>query len=158
MDQNTDNPNVNPEFSQNQPPRDIPQTPPPGASDVPPPSQPQPVIELSKEAKQWGMFCHLAAFAGLLPIPFANIIGPLIIWLIKKDEFAFVDEQGKESLNFQISMTVYGILAGLLICIFLGFILLPAVIIADVVFVILASIEANKGRGYRYPLTFRIIK
>jgi len=158
MDQNTDNPNVNPEFSQNQPQDVPPQTPPPGGSDVPPPSQPQPVIELSKEARQWGMFCHLAALAGFTGIPFANIVAPLIIWLIKKDEFAFVNENGKESLNFQISVAIYMLASSLLICLAgLGLIVMGAIAIAALVFVIIAAIEANKGNSYRYPLTIRLI-
>ena len=103
------------------------------------------------------MLCHLAALAGFL-IPFGSIVGPLIIWLIKKDEFPFVDEQGKESLNFQISVAIYGIVSAILIIVFIGIILLVALIIADVVLVVVASIKTNKGESYRYPLTIRLIK
>jgi uncharacterized Tic20 family protein len=52
-----------------------------------------------KDARLWGMFCHLIAFSGYV-VPFGSVLGPLIIWLIKKDEMPFVDDQGKESLNF----------------------------------------------------------
>ena len=103
------------------------------------------------------MLCHLAALAGFL-MPFGSIVGPLIIWLIKKDEFPFVDEQGKESLNFQISVAIYGIVSAILIIVFIGIILLVALIIADVVLVVVASIKTNKGESYRYPLTIRLIK
>ena len=107
--------------------------------------------------KNWAMLCHLTAFTGFF-IPLGNIIGPLVIWLIKKDELAVVDENGKESLNFQISMTIYATIASLLIFVFIGILLLPVVIIAQVVFTIIASIKANNGEAYRYPLTIRFLK
>ena len=59
----------------------------------------------NKDERMWGMFCHLAALAGFI-IPFGNIIGPLIVWQIKKEEFPFVEDQGKESLKFQISIFI----------------------------------------------------
>lgn len=116
--------------------------------------------EQNKDARQWAMFCHLGGLAGLLPIlpAIGSIIAPLIIWQIKKDEFTFVDEQGKEAVNFQISMLIYGIVAGLLIFACIGLALLPAVIIVDVVFLLIAAVKANNGEHYRYPLTIRFIK
>ena len=66
-----------------------------------------------KQERTWAMLCHLGAFAGLI-FPFANIFAPLVIWLIKKDESLFVEDQGKESLNFQISMTIYCVVAAIL--------------------------------------------
>jgi uncharacterized protein len=118
--------------------------------------------EADPKARMWAMFCHLAAFAGLLPVipAFGSILGPLIVWLIKKDEFPFVDEQGKEALNFQITMLIYGVVAGLSMFICVGFVLLPAVILVDIVFIIIAAIKANDGHHYRYPypLIIRFIK
>ncbi len=111
-----------------------------------------------KKSKTWGMLCHLTALSVYIGIPFGNMLGPLIIWLIKKEEFPFVDEQGRESLNFQISMTIYGIVAGLLCLIFIGFILLAVLVVADIVFVIIASVKASEGVSYKYPLTIRLIK
>jgi len=70
------------------------------------------------------MLCHLTALLGIIGIPFGNIVGPLIIWLLKKNVYPFVNEQGKESLNFQISMTIYALAAALLILIKIGFFLL----------------------------------
>jgi uncharacterized Tic20 family protein len=119
--------------------------------------QPKPEAELSKDAKTWGMLCHLIALAGFV-IPFGNIIGPLVIWLIKKDEFPFVDDQGKESLNFQISMTIYFIVSIILIAIVIGILLIIALIIVEVIFIIIATVKANSGEKYRYPLTIRLIK
>jgi uncharacterized Tic20 family protein len=111
----------------------------------------------SKDANTWGMLCHLIAFAGFV-IPFGNIIGPLVIWLIKKDQYEFVDDQGKESLNFQISMTIYFIISAILTVILIGVLLLIALAIFDIVVLIIATIKANGGEKYRYPLTIRLIK
>lgn len=124
------------------------------------PVAPQPPSEADrdKDARTWGMLCHLAAFAGVLGIPFANIIGPLVIWLIQKDKHPFVDEQGKESVNFQISMTIYSVIAAILCFVLIGFVLLPALIVLNVVFVIIAAVAASKGQSYRYPLKIRFIR
>ena len=109
-------------------------------------------------ANTWAMLCHLLGLCAFIGIPFGNIIGPLVVWLIKGKEFEFVNEQGKEALNFQISMTVYGFIAGILILVFIGWILLFALAIADIVFIIIASIKVNNGESYRYPYIFRLIK
>jgi uncharacterized Tic20 family protein len=113
--------------------------------------------ELSKDAKTFGMLSHLIAFAGFV-FPFGNLIGPLVIWLLKKDDFPFVDDQGKESLNFQISMTIYAMISIILIAVVIGIILIVAVVAFEVVMVIIASIRANDGVKYRYPLTIRFIR
>lgn len=70
--------------------------------------------ETEKQARTWGMLCHLTALCCWVGVPFGNIVGPLIVWLIKKDETPLVDEQGKESLNFQISISIYAIVAAIL--------------------------------------------
>lgn len=111
-----------------------------------------------KKAHTWGMLCHLTALVAFVGVPFGHIIGPLVIWLIKKNEFPFVDEQGKESLNFQISMSIYAIVAGILCFIFIGFILLGVIIIVVLVLVIIASVKASNGESYRYPFTIRFFK
>ena len=112
----------------------------------------------SKDERMWGMFCHLAALAAFVGIPLGNVIGPLVVWLIKKDEFPFVNEQGKESLNFQISMSIYALVCFPLMFVLIGIPLLIAVVIADLVLVIMAALKANEGIAYRYPLTIRLIK
>ncbi|TVS17663.1 MAG: DUF4870 domain-containing protein [Gammaproteobacteria bacterium] len=110
-----------------------------------------------RDARTFGMLCHLLAFAGLV-VPFGNIIGPLVIWLIKREEHPFVDEQGKEALNFQISVFLYAIVCGLLSLILIGIPLLIALGIFWLVVVIIASVKANGGESYRYPLNLRLIK
>lgn len=109
-----------------------------------------------KQERMWAMLCHLTALA-VFVFPLGNIIGPLIIWLIKKDESEFVNDQGKESLNFQISFTIYCLVAALLIIVVVGIVLLIALGIAFLILVIIASIKANDGEKYRYPLTLRLI-
>ena len=111
-----------------------------------------------KKEITWATLCHVAALSLYVGIPFGHIIIPLVIWLIKKNESPFVDEQGKESLNFQISMTIYGIIAGLLCYLIIGFALLPVLLITHIALIITAIIKTNKGESYRYPFTIRIIK
>jgi uncharacterized Tic20 family protein len=111
-----------------------------------------------KQAHTWGMLCHLTSLSAYVGIPFGHIVGPLVIWLIKKDELSFVDDQGKESLNFEISMSLYGIISGLLCFVLIGFVLIVALLVTHVVLVILATVKASAGERYRYPLTIRLIK
>lgn len=114
--------------------------------------------EIDKDARMWAMFCHLAALAGLVVPVVGCIVGPLVVWQIKKEEFPFVDKQGKEAVNFQISMLIYGIVAGLLCFACVGVVLLPAVVIFDFIFMLIAAVKANDGYHYRYPLSIRFIK
>ena len=107
-----------------------------------------------KDARTWAVFCHLASFSGYI-VPFGSIVGPIIVWCIKKDEYPFVDDQGKESINFQLSLVIYA-LALCLTCV--GILLLPAVVIAQIVLPIVAAVKASEGVPFRYPLTIRMIK
>ncbi|MBA7603775.1 hypothetical protein ES703_10892 [subsurface metagenome] len=114
--------------------------------------------EINKDACMWAMICHLLGLAGIV-IPFVgNIVAPLVVWQIKKDDYPFVDEQGKEAVNFQISMTIYGLISAVLTFICVGFFLLAAVVIVDLIFLLIAAVKANNGYHYRYPLTIRFIK
>jgi uncharacterized Tic20 family protein len=131
------------------------QQPPPGYQQ--PPGVPPPDAKRQKDERTYGMLCHLLALAGFV-VPFGNIIGPLIIWLMKKDEFPFVNDQGKQSLNFQISMMIYAIISAVLTLVIIGLFLLIAVGITNLVLVIIASMRANEGQAYRYPLAIQFIK
>ena len=106
-----------------------------------------------------GMLCHLAAFTGLVvPVPFlGNVIGPLIVWLIKKDTMPFVDDQGKESLNFNISIGIYLFVASIMIFVVIGVFLLVAIGLFWLVMTIFAAVKASSGEAYRYPLCIRLI-
>ncbi len=112
----------------------------------------------SQEARQWAMFCHFAAFLGLVIPFFGNIIGPLIVWQIKKDLDPFVDAQGKEALNFQISVAVAMLICLLLSVVLIGIPLMVLVGIAALVLTIIAGIKANEGQAYRYPFAWRLVK
>jgi len=73
-----------------------------------------------KSANTWAMACHLSALAGFIGIPFGHIIGPIVFWMLKKEQFPVVDENGKEALNFQISVTIYGLVCALLVLVLIG--------------------------------------
>lgn len=128
---------------------------PPDSVNPAPPSEPL-VSTPSAEERQWAMFAHLSALIGLV-IPLGSIIGPLVIWLIKKDTMPFVNDQGKEALNFNITVAIAAIVCWILVFILIGFLLLPAVAIVWLVFVIIATIKSNEGATYRYPLTLRLV-
>ena len=113
---------------------------------------------LTKEDRNMAMLCHLAAFATVVGIPLGNIIGPLVVWLIKREQSSFVDWHGKESINFQISVTIYVIISAILILAIIGFVLLPLTIVFALVMVIVATMRANDGIRHQYPLTMRFIK
>lgn len=118
---------------------------------------PAPAGTPSAEEKQWALFAHLSALIGYL-IPFGSIIGPLIIWQIKKNEMPFVDDQGKEALNFQITMAIAAVICIVLMVVLIGFLLIWIVALVDLVFIIIAAIAANNGQAYRYPVCLRLIK
>jgi len=107
--------------------------------------------------RQMAVFTHISALVGFV-IPFGNIIGPLVMWLIKKDTMPFVDDQGKEALNFNITIAIAGVICCILFLILIGYFLMIALVIVWLVFVILAAVKASEGVTYRYPLTLRIIK
>lgn len=111
----------------------------------------------NSQEKNWGMFCHLAALAGFV-IPFGNIIGPLIVWLVKKDESAYVDKQGKESLNFQISVSIYAVISAILALVLIGFLLLIVIGIATLILIVVAAIKASNREDFQYPLTIRFVQ
>ncbi len=97
----------------------------------------------------WAMWCHLAALAGYTGIPFANIIGPFIVWMFKRDTDPFVDSQGKESINFQISITLYIVISVFLILVLVGILFLILIPVAALILTIVAAIKANDGEDYR---------
>lgn len=121
---------------------------------------------MTQDERTFGMLCHLAALASLV-VPCGHVLGPLVIWLVKRNESPFIDAQGKESLNFQISMTIFFVIAGIL-GLFLGiitcgigwFLFYPVILIIsllDIIFVILAAVDASNGKYYQYPWSIRFI-
>ncbi len=108
-------------------------------------------VTTSSDERLLAMLIYVTSF-------FTTIIGPIIIWLIKREESAFIDYHGKEYLNFVISYFVYGIVAAISMVILIGFLLAPIVGIAAFVFTIIAAVKAYNGEMYRIPLIFRLIK
>jgi uncharacterized Tic20 family protein len=118
-------------------------------------------VEVSRDARTWGMWCHLAGLAWMLvwivPI-IGGVVGALVVWQIKRDDDPFIDEQGREALNFQISMLIYWAVSMALIFACIGLVLVPVVAVLDVVFALVAAVKAGQGQLYRYPMSIRFIK
>jgi uncharacterized Tic20 family protein len=123
-----------------------------------PQQQPPELTTTAKTNTTWGMLCHLLSLCQLLGIPLGNVIGPLVLWLVKRKEDPFVEVCGKESVNFQLSMTLYMVISFLLMFVFIGFFTLIAVMVLNIVYTIIAAIKASEGISYRYPATIRFIK
>jgi len=128
---------------------------PPASPPNPPPAAP-PSPPGTSDERMWAMFAHLSALIGFV-IPFGSILGPLIIWQIKKNEYPLVDDQGKEALNFQITMAIAFVVSLVLMVVLIGFLLIWVVGVFDLVMIVIASIKANNGERYRYPLTIRLV-
>ena len=111
----------------------------------------------SADEKTWGMLAHLSSLVGFV-IPFGNVLGPLVVWMIKKESMPFVDSQGKEALNFQITVMIAGIICIPLMFVLIGFVLMFVVAIAWLVLSIIAGLKAQAGEDYRYPWALRLIK
>ncbi len=112
---------------------------------------------LCETERNWSMLCHLSAFAGFF-FPFGGIIGPLICWLSRRDESEWINVNGRNSLNFQLSILLYMVLAIPLVFIVVGIPILVALGILKVVCIIIASIKAPKGELFRYPLSIPFIQ
>lgn len=119
------------------------------------------IVELEepgKDARLWAMIAHLAGFLGYFLPVVGSLIGPLIIWQLKRDVHPYVDEQGKEALNFQITVALAALVSLLLMVVVIGFFLMAIVVVGAIVLMIIAAIKANEGAGYRYPFCLRLIK
>lgn len=114
-------------------------------------------MEENPDARKWASLCHIVALVGLIGNGIGFVLGPLVVWLIKKDEDPFIDEQGKEAINFQITMVIAAIVSGILTIVVVGIFLLIAVGIVMIAFPIVAAVKASKGEHYRYPFTIRFI-
>lgn len=112
---------------------------------------------MNQDEKNMALLCHLSALA-MFVIPFGNILGPLIVWIVKKDSFPVVEVEAKEALNFQITVTIAIAVAGILSFILIGLPFLIAIGIANVVFIVLAAMTVSQGMPYRYPINLRLIK
>ena len=123
-----------------------------------PQTTPQTTPQYSKEEQQWAMACHLSALAGFV-VPFGNIFGPLTVWLMKKDTMPLVDQHGKESLNFQITVAIAALICVVLMFVLIGIFLIFVVGLGALVLTIMASIKVSNGElNYKYPFALRLLK
>ncbi len=114
-----------------------------------------PAHEMTRDSQNWATGAHLSAFVQFIGVP--SLIGPLLVWLMKRDDDPYVAAQAKEALNFNISFMIYSLAAGLAIFVLIGVVLLPIVLIAWFVLVIVGAMAASRGEDYRYPLTMRLV-
>jgi len=116
-----------------------------------------PITPPGADVRQWAMFCHLSALLGLV-LPLGHLLGPLVLWHLKREQDPFIDAQGKEALNFQISVTIAGFVCFLLMFVFIGILLFAVLMVAVLILIILAAVKANEGQPYRYPFIWRPIR
>jgi hypothetical protein len=114
-------------------------------------------IRARNDANMWATFSHLGGLIGTA-MPPLNIIIPLVIWLSNRDRFPFVDDQGKEALNFQISITLYAIICMIAVIFVIGILGFLILVPLSIVFSLIATVKASQGEYYRYPLTIRLVK
>ncbi|WP_028241416.1 DUF4870 domain-containing protein [Stutzerimonas azotifigens] len=112
----------------------------------------------SPEARRWAMLCHYSAFCWFIVPMIGNVLGPLILWQLKKDADPFIDQQGREALNFQITFSLWLMICGVLAWVLIGFPLMVLVSLVALVLVVIAGIRANEGKPYRYPFCWRLVK
>ena len=111
----------------------------------------------SKE-RSMGMLAHLAGYAGLTGIPFGNLLGPFLVYILKRDESAYIEDQAREALNFQLTMTLAALVSVVLMFVLVGFVTIFVVGIWWLVGTAIGATKANAGEWYRYPATIRFIK
>lgn len=110
-----------------------------------------------RETRLWAMFLHLSLFAGYL-VPFLGLLAPILIWQIKKEDLPEIDKHGKMVVNWIISVIIYGIIFSILSIVLIGIPLLVILFVLSIIFPIIGGINANNGKLWKYPLTFKIIK
>src|ERR1700745_3797037 len=113
---------------------------------------------LFSNVRTWNILCHASALLGVFFHFPGHLLGPLIVWLAKRDDSPEIDAHGKESLNFQISMLIYNVIAAVFCLVLIGFAFLAVLWVLNAVFVIIAAIQASDGKFYRYPITIRFIE
>ena len=118
-----------------------------------PPEAAMSPVPTTPDERTWGMLAHLSSIIAIL-LGGLSFLGPLIVWLVKKDQSAFVADQGKEALNFQIAVLLASLVCGVT-CVLA--ILIPVILVANIVYSVMGAMEANKGVYYRYPYTLRLI-
>lgn len=108
------------------------------------------IITPSADEKNIAVLTHLGGI-------FFSFVPALIVWLLKKDDSAFIGEQAREALNFQITILIACVVAWVLVFILIGLALLPLIYLANLVLCIVAAVGVSKGESYRYPFALRLI-
>jgi len=109
------------------------------------------------DERTWGMIAHLAALAGFI-LPFGNILGPLVVWLVKREHSVFVGVEAKEALNFNITLAIGGVVCFILVQLSIGVLFAALLAVFWLVMTIVAALKANEGVAYRYPFSLRLVK
>ena len=122
-----------------------------------PAMQAAPAAVVDESARTTAAAAHLSTFAGLI-VPFGSVIGPLTVWLTRRHRDPFIDQAGREALNFGISIAIYGSVLLVAALMLVGIPLLMVGVIAWVVLASLAAVKASQGQAYRYPLTLRLVR
>lgn len=116
------------------------------------------MVPYTSEEKNWAMAAHLVPLSNfVVPVPGFNIIAPAIVWFLKRETMPMVDDQGKEAINFQITLTLASLVCFALMFIMIGFVLLFALLIYGIVMEVLAAKAVQEGRLYRYPYSLRLL-
>ncbi|TVP74708.1 MAG: DUF4870 domain-containing protein [Gemmatimonadales bacterium] len=110
---------------------------------------------IPREARTWAMLSHVSGLLGFIIPIVGSIFGPLVVWLLKRETHPFVDDQGREALNFQINIFIYYFLAGLLVLLLVGILVLLLIPVYQVVMILVAAIKSQEGETFRYPLILR---
>jgi hypothetical protein len=122
------------------------------------PTLPPANISTIASVRTWCAFIHASALLGVLLHFPGHLLGPLILWLVKRDDAPELNAHGKEAVNFQISMLIYNLVAAVFCLVLVGFVFLAILWILNTIFVIIAAIQASDGKFYRYPMTIRFIQ
>lgn len=132
---------------------------PPGDAGPPSPPTPQGWVHpsgLPNEVRNWALAAHLSAFLGAwVALAF---LGPLVVWLVKRDDHPFVETHAREALNFNLTVLLYFVVGVVLAFVLIGFLLLAALGVMWLVFTTIAAVRASNGQPYRYPLTIRLVR
>ncbi len=110
----------------------------------------------STESRNWAMAGHLSSFVVFLGVPIP-VLGPLVVWLLKRDDDAYAAFHAREALNFNLSVMLYGFVSAVLILALVGIALVPIVLVTWFILTIVAAVKAANGERYRYPMTIRFV-
>jgi uncharacterized protein len=123
-----------------------------------PSDTPVPGTAPTENERTWGMLAHLSALSGVVLWLLGCILGPLAVWIARRDQSAFVAEHAREALNFNITIVLAALVCMLLMLVFVGFILGTALFVVWLVFTLIGAIKASEGEHYRYPFSLRLVK